>query len=155
MNIFFLSPDPKQCAQWHCDKHVVKMILEYSQLLSTAHRFCKGNVTDTYKATHVNHPSAVWARDNIENYYWLFDLLCALHTEYEFRYEKIHKSKRLLPILMTPPLGISGGPFYAPIQAMPDEYKVPTDSVAAYRNYYKNAKTHLHVWTKRPKPDWI
>ena len=37
MNIFFLDPDPDTCAQLHCDKHNVKMILEYAQLLSTAH----------------------------------------------------------------------------------------------------------------------
>jgi hypothetical protein len=38
MNIFYLSDDPVQCAKWHCDQHVTKMILEYAQLLSTAHR---------------------------------------------------------------------------------------------------------------------
>ena len=38
MNIFFLDEDPKMCAQAHCDKHVVKMILEYEQMKSTAHR---------------------------------------------------------------------------------------------------------------------
>ena len=39
MNIFgYLDKDPKRCAEMHCDKHVVKMILEYAQLLSTAHR---------------------------------------------------------------------------------------------------------------------
>ena len=38
MNIFYLDKDPKIAAQMHCDKHCVKMILEYAQLLSTAHR---------------------------------------------------------------------------------------------------------------------
>jgi hypothetical protein len=42
MNIFYLDKDPKTCAQYHCDKHVVKMILEYAQLLSTAHRVIDG-----------------------------------------------------------------------------------------------------------------
>lgn len=42
MNIFFLDLDPKTCAQYHCDKHVVKMIVEYGQLLSTAHRVLDG-----------------------------------------------------------------------------------------------------------------
>ena len=37
MNIFKLADYPKQCAEDHCDKHIVKMILEYGQLLSTAH----------------------------------------------------------------------------------------------------------------------
>ena len=42
MNIFFLSFDPEECAEFHCDKHVLKMILEYAQLLSTAHRVLDG-----------------------------------------------------------------------------------------------------------------
>ena len=43
MNIFFLDPDPVVSAQQHCDKHVTKMVLEYGQLLSTAHRYHDGH----------------------------------------------------------------------------------------------------------------
>ena len=42
MNIFYLHNDPKICAEQHVDKHVVKMIVEYAQLLSTAHRMLDG-----------------------------------------------------------------------------------------------------------------
>lgn len=42
MNIFYLSHDVNECAMWHVDKHVVKMILETCQLLSTAHRLVDG-----------------------------------------------------------------------------------------------------------------
>lgn len=28
MNIFFLDWDVKRCSEYHCDKHVVKMILD-------------------------------------------------------------------------------------------------------------------------------
>ena len=42
MNIFVLDNDPKLAAQAHLDKHVVKMIIEYAQLLSTAHRLRDG-----------------------------------------------------------------------------------------------------------------
>ena len=38
MNIFYLDRDPGIAAAMHCDKHVVKMILETAQMLSTAHR---------------------------------------------------------------------------------------------------------------------
>ena len=37
MNIFLLDLDPVKAAQSHCDKHVVKMLLEACQLLYTAH----------------------------------------------------------------------------------------------------------------------
>ena len=42
MNIFYLSAYPDQCAQMHCDKHVCKMIIEYAQIMSTAHRVLDG-----------------------------------------------------------------------------------------------------------------
>jgi hypothetical protein len=42
VNIFYLHEDTKECAKQHLDKHVVKMILEYAQLLSTAHRYSMG-----------------------------------------------------------------------------------------------------------------
>ena len=42
MNIFYLHKDPDICAEYHCDKHVLKMIIEYAQLLSTAHRMLDG-----------------------------------------------------------------------------------------------------------------
>ena len=35
MNIFYLDDDPVLAAQQHCDRHVVKMILETAQILST------------------------------------------------------------------------------------------------------------------------
>ena len=42
MNIFAIDKDPIQSAMWMVDKHVVKMILETAQLLSTAHRILDG-----------------------------------------------------------------------------------------------------------------
>lgn len=44
MNIFYLDHDILTCARYHCNKHVVKMIVEYAQLLSTAHRVLDGKV---------------------------------------------------------------------------------------------------------------
>ena len=49
MNIFCLHEDPKIAAQMSCDKHVVKMILESAQLLSTCHRVQDG--TEYYDKT--------------------------------------------------------------------------------------------------------
>ena len=42
MNIFYLDKNFQVNAKLHCDKHVVKMIVEYAQLLSTAHRVLDG-----------------------------------------------------------------------------------------------------------------
>jgi len=37
VNIFVLDRDPELAAKYHCDKHVVKMILESAQMMCAAH----------------------------------------------------------------------------------------------------------------------
>ena len=44
MNIFYLDPRPDTAAEMHCDKHVVKMIVESAQMLSTVHRMLDGKM---------------------------------------------------------------------------------------------------------------
>ena len=176
MNIFYLDHDVTKCAEYHNDKHVVKMILEYAQLLSTAHRVLDGTqsirqsktgrkqtwyfINDyrddlLYNATHINHPSAKWCRDSSSNYEWLYRLFCACCEEYTFRYGKVHLTDtKLRKILATPPKNIATKKFEEPWRAMPDEVKIGNDSLASYRNYYINNKTHLASWKKRNIPEW-
>ena len=163
MNIFYLHDSPAVCAEMHNDKHCIKMILEYSQLLSTAHRVLDGvnnvlpdNRNDyLYKTTHVNHPSAIWVRRCYENYNWLVELLECLHAEYTYRYGKVHKSEALLDFLTSPPDNIPyNESFTEPTPAMPDECKIPNDSIASYRGYYINHKAHLASWKNRSIPNW-
>jgi hypothetical protein len=160
MNIFYLHPDPVVCATHHCDKHVVKMILETAQLLSTAHRILDGDDHadwhGMYKATHKNHPSAVWVREAVGNYVWTHQLLISLCREYTHRYGgKTHKTERLVKPLSRPPAHISNKPFHTPIpQCMPDEYK-DIDPVVAYRRYYINDKKDLARWDKTSEPTWF
>ena len=81
MNIFYLSRSPVEAAKMQCDKHVVKMILETAQLLSTAHHELDG-ASVAYKPTHKNHPSAVWVRSSSDHYRWTVAHLEALGSEY-------------------------------------------------------------------------
>ena len=87
MNIFYLNKDPKIAAIEHNDKHCVKMILEYAQMLSTAHRERDGDESadalKMYKRAHLNHPSTVWTRENEKQYEWLYKLFEALSDEYK------------------------------------------------------------------------
>ena len=187
MNIFYLDHVVRKCAEMHNDKHVVKMILEYAQLLSTAHRILDGvlftgvslsgrkktvyvladNRNSTlYSATHVNHPSAVWVRQSAQNYMWLAELLEECCKEYTYRYDKVHKVERdgLMQALKNQfPTNIPDGPFTEPTPAMPDDVKVlrevhtdryELDSLASYRNYYINNKTHLANRKKRDVQEW-
>ena len=157
MNVFYLDHDPKTCATYHNDKHCVKMILEYAQLMSTAHRILDGDDVNPiiYKATHKNHPSAVWARTNGSNYEWLYELFFDLSDEYTYRYGKEHLSfTKLSGILSTAPKNIPVGLFTQPTPAMPEYCKVPGDSLASYRSYYRQEKSHLATWKSRPVPEW-
>lgn len=179
MNIFYLDEDPKTCARMHVDKHCVKMILEYAQLLSTAHRVLDGvldiGFTATgrkkkiyrldshldnilYSATHVNHPSAIWVRKNVQNYMWLCELLEELCAEYTYRYGKVHKveaSGLMITLKNNFPKNLPIGPFTEPTPAMPDEYKVSDNSIKSYHNYYLGAKTRMFSWKNREIPSWI
>ena len=87
MNIFYLHPNPQTAARMHCDKHCVKMILEYAQLLSTAHRVLDGDDANPnlYKIAHKNHPSTIWTRSSKQHYKWLFRLFRKLNIEYGIR----------------------------------------------------------------------
>lgn len=108
MNIFFLDYDPKLCAAYHCDKHCVKMIIEYAQILSTAHRLHSANPEDlkrkkytiTYddnvdtlllKATHIGNRTVAWVMKSTANYIWLSEVLMYLSIEYTRRYGRKHK----------------------------------------------------------------
>ena len=98
MNIFYLDKNPQTAAAMHCDKHCVKMVLEYAQLLSTAHRVLDGDNAplDLYKIAHKNHPSTIWVRSSKQHYDWLFRLFRKLTIEYGIRYGRIHNSWKKL-----------------------------------------------------------
>jgi len=156
------------------DKHVVKMILESAQLLSTAHRILDGQeytaivgnrkikrwaLNDArenhmYSATHVNHPSAKWVRESNNNYTWLFCHFHGLLNEYTYRYGKIHKCSSMMEWLSSPPKNIPIGPKTQPPCAMDKIFIISEDAVENYRNYYMAGKSHIHKWTNRKIPDW-
>jgi hypothetical protein len=155
MNIFFLDENPKLSAQYHVDKHVVKMILETAQLLCSVHHVTE-QVTEQvpYKLSHKNHPCAVWARKSLSNYLYLCELGLELGKEYTHRYGKKHKSIEVIEWCIINKPNIPDIGFTTPAMAMPDEYKA--DSVVeSYRNYYMGAKSELAQWKKREKPLWF
>mgnify|MGYP003114961333 FL=1 len=173
MNIFYLHHDPVICARQHNDRHVSKMIVETAQLLSTAHHELDGEPSILcYKRAHWNHPSAIWCRENTQNYLWLHSLLVELCVEYTYRFSdtlgrtKIHKTERdgIVGNLLIMPYEMRVGEFTEPPQCFGDYYDacaVENDSITAYRNYYNKAKQFdkagkpMHVWSKRDIPEWF
>lgn len=142
MNIFVLDTNPVIAAQMQCNQHVVKMVLETAQILST---ICGG----PYKPTHAKHPCVLWAGANRTNFMWLKRHGLALCTEYTARYGKRHKCQDVIESSVLPaslPVGVS--PF---VQCMPDEFK-DRDPVQAYRKYY-HSKASFATWKTQP-PYW-
>ena len=156
MNIFILDRCPKTAARYQCDKHVVKMILESAQMLSSV--FCKMKAANSpiYKRTHYNHPCTVWSRESIKNFEWLLKHAFSLSNEYTLRYGKTHKSLYVINWISNNYKRISLPrksltPF---AQAMPDKYKGACP-VQAYRSYYMGEKAKFARWTKgRLPPHW-
>ena len=156
MNIFYLQREPEACAHDHCDKHVPKMILEYAQLMSTAHHELDGDdcMDQLYKSTHKNHPSAIWARSSDQQYMWLYELFCALSEEYQLRYKKEHLTfTKLHGILKYLTRNIQTNGFTDPPQCMPDEYK-HDNCIPAYREFYRHDKSRFAKWKYSDVPTW-
>ena len=186
MNIFVLDKDPVRAAEYMCDKHVVRMTMESAQLLCTAHwvgwqhmlnpppalrgKVLKGwlqeniplpKLVPQYSMTHVNHPSAKWARECWGNYNWLVRHALALCGEYTRRYGRTIKCEEIIrwanryppPVFenTNPDSPMAMTPF---AQAMPDEYRVPGDAVQAYRNYYHGSKVRFAKWKYTQAPPW-
>jgi len=176
MNIFYLDKDPMFCARQHCDKHVVKMIIEYAQLMSTAHRILDGKEylgltangrkirrwrmdndeleKGLMKASHINHPSNIWLRRSKQNYIWLNRMWNYLLLEYTYRYNKNHACEKYRDLLYVWPTNIPDGEFTDPTPAMPDDCKISGDSLSSYHKYYNEKKFHFARWTNRNKPMW-
>jgi hypothetical protein len=167
MNIFLLHWNPRKCAKYHCDKHVVKMILESCQLLYTCHWTaanpppliqCAPN--GGYKPTHAKHPCSLWLNESLDNYLWLIRLTQELLAEYRFRYgDKTHKCEAHLDWLENVyPHGLESKGITPPRCAMPPEFKVSDDPIECYRLYYKMSKDkdrQIVTYKKRHRPHFL
>lgn len=159
MNIFVLNSHPTVAAQEMCDKHVVKMILEGCQMLSTIHRMASSHVlyapVELYKQSFMNHPCTVWARQSVENYKWLASHTFGLSVEYTHRYGKTHKAHDMtLWFMQHVPHIIKNADLTPFAQAMPEKYK-HKNAVVAYRQYYIGEKARFAKWKNVNIPDWF
>ena len=181
MNIFYLDKDPIKAAEMSCDKHVVKMILESAQLLSTCHRVQDGqeyydktkngrkikrwrhpnpNVEATlYKAGWIKHPSTIWLFESAYNYIWLYRHFMALNEEYKKRYNHTDDHvavQKLGQLLKFPPKNAQYNKIGTDATpAMPEHCKISGDSAASYRRYYILEKNRFATWKSPAKtPEW-
>ncbi|MEM7400361.1 MAG: pyrimidine dimer DNA glycosylase/endonuclease V [Pseudomonadota bacterium] len=153
MNIFVLDRNIEKCAQYHCDQHVSKMILESVQMLCTS--LNKKGFQTPYKSTHVKHPCVLWVEESYSNFLWLKKLAIELNREFTYRYDRNedHASIKVIKNIENQKFPDIGLTEFA--QAMPDEYKFKNNPVRAYRNFYRGEKSKFAKWTKRPIPKWM
>lgn len=160
MNIFVVEENPLDAAQALVDKHVVKMVLETTQMISTVAR--ARAYTAPYKSTHAKHPCTIWASSHPSNMRWLFDHGFELCREYSRRYNgRIHASETHMRKMWNdlhlwwPEVEESRWQDHTTfVQAMPEELR-GSCPIQAYRSYYRVAKSHIASW-KIPnrKPSW-
>jgi len=179
MNIFFIDKDPRIAAQMQCDKHVVKMVIESAQMLSTAHRLLDGieHFEETangrkirrwrlederedvlYKAVHMNHPCTIWTRKNSANYFWHYEHFIALCDEYTYRYGKTHATDTQLrnPLSRLPKNIALADKITMPALAIEESCKANLDPVECYRRFYETKQNRFDMrWSGRHVPEWF
>ena len=182
MNIFVLAEDAAEAAHMHCDRHVVKMILESGQMLCGAHwtgwrrvlqppndmkraelevlirTSVQQDKLPPWRMTHLSHPCTKWTQRSQGNYDWHSRLGLELCAEYTRRYGKTHKCESVHKWLSEnrPPSFENEDPTMTPHAiCMPDRYKQVDDPVSSYRNYYREDKVRFARWKNTDAPDWF
>jgi len=156
MNIFVLDSEPALAAQMQCDQHVVKMVLESAQMLSTAYHMRTGQ-RGPYAPAFQKHPCTLWVAESAGNFAWLVAHGSALAHEYTFRFGKQHKAFEVISWCGARFSDISFPrselmPFAL---AMPEVYRDTSDPVQSYRRYYLGDKKKFARWGKaRAAPAW-
>lgn len=177
MNIFILDTDPRKCAEYHCNKHLVKMITEHNQILGTISYIRRGiknkkEITEDfiyknfqgfprqkddkpfpYGIGFVNHPCTKWVNTSSSNYKWLTELTHEMCKEYTKRYGRKHAGEDINfwyrdNMPEIPDIGLTQFS-----QAMPDDCKM-SDPIEGYRNYYKKYKVRFAKWQHGQTPKW-
>ena len=161
MNIFVLDTDPEVAAEYNCDKHVVKMVLELFQQLGSAvirHGATPEQMPLTSKGTPLkggyhNHPCTKWCGETRENFKWAGKHAIGLCKAYTKRYNKTHSCQKGIEKLLNMDNLIPASTLTIFAQAMPDEYK-NEDAVKAYRSYYLGEKREFAKWKDGNVPNW-
>lgn len=166
MNIFYLDHDVSRVAYDLCDKHIVKMIVESAQMLSSVKRMYDGDKNFQLGAddahlyqmlgkAHIKHPSTQWTMLNTSTYQWHVSLFAAMLTEYERRYARQHSAHTMLDLFEEVPKRLATGQFVDPYPAMKPEYLKLSLSVAdRYRTFYCGEKWFFSKWKHNEIPDW-
>lgn len=138
------------------------MILEYSQMLCTAHNFYnESDIPGLYKSALIYHPCTKWVQESAANYMWLRACRWELVSEWKIRFNhltdgKKHHSESMNSVIYECPRKIPWiGPTPRPIAMTNRSCVVEGNIVESYRNYYRVDKRRFATWKNDRKPDWF
>jgi len=160
MNLFILDLMPVTAAQYNCDKHVVKIILEAVEMMGFAYDRGSFKPLPRLKLSnpHYNHPMSQWVRESRQNFDWAFQHTEALCDEFLYRFGHEHSYRphvnwigMNLPIANLDDIGRTDWPRC--FGAWKDKIEETDDIVYDYRRYYMLAK-RFATWKKRGTPEW-
>ena len=163
VNFFYLDKDPKKCAQYYCNKHVIKIPIEIAQILSKIHYDLNSNInfSKIYKNSMVVNNSIgpyQWIRESYNNYIWACKLGLELINEYKLRYKKDHhKTEIILQFLFNnPPKLLKKGITKFIGTNKYDMFQfISNDPVLCARYNYAEMKCNNDKWNKNISPEWF
>ena len=160
VNLFYLDHNPKKCAKYYCNKHVIKILVEICQILSQIHHEI-GNKNPPYKKCRgisLNLSTYVWAKESIGNYNYCVQLALELLKEYKYRYNnKNHKSEKAIIWLKNnlPPIKKKIRTKFKLSNNVSIYNEFYNDVVLASRLIYVDFKCKNDNWSIRDKPSWF
>lgn len=157
VNIFYLHPSPLTAARWLHDKHLVKMVLESAQLLSTACQIIiMERDTKLYKPTHMYHPCTQWLLKSRYNAEWLYDHYIALCDQFMDKFRHNHKSRDLCNAIEGHIPLFPNEDFTEPPLCMPDDCKIDGQpAYQCYQLYYLRYKIRIGSYRRVKMPYWV
>ena len=103
MNLFWLHPNIRLCVYLYCDAHVVKMLLESTQLMNNVYHVYGQPSLINYRFCHQGHPCTIWTAQSLRHFQRVGQLALAIAREYFRRYQKHHKCWRKVMLMLSQP----------------------------------------------------
>ena len=163
VNFFYLDINPKLCARYYCNKHIIKIPIEIGQILSKVHYELKSNIDydKIYKNSSVVKNTLgpyTWIKESLDNYIWACHLGLELINEYKFRYNKeTFKTQIIIETLLNnlPNLPKIGKTKFISTNQFDMFQFISNDPVICARYNYCEMKCANDIWTNRKEPYWF
>jgi len=163
VNFFYLDINPKLCARYYCNKHIIKIPIEIAQILSKVHYELKSNIVydKIYKNSSVVKNTIgpyIWIKESLDNYIWACHLGLELINEYKFRYNKeTFKTQIIIETLLNnlPNLPKIGKTKFISTNQFDMFQFISNDPVICARYNYCEMKCANDIWTNRKEPHWF